>query len=110
VRSPVTPQISSFAAAETTRRVVEACIREIQDLPASSMRIISGVELADGVATPVAHKLGRAPVFVGISVPRGATAAGWTVETCSGSHDRSQVVVLTANDYGATITIDLAVL
>jgi hypothetical protein len=46
VRSPVTPQISSFAAAEATRRVVEACIREIQDLPASSMRIISGVELA----------------------------------------------------------------
>lgn len=109
MRSPVTPQISSFAAAEATRRVVEACIREIQDLPCSSTRIIAGVELADGVVTPIAHRLGRAPVFVGISVPRGATAAGWTVETRSGSYDRSQVVVLTANAYGATITVDLEV-
>jgi hypothetical protein len=110
VRSPVTPQISSFAAAEATRRVVEACIREIQDLPASSMRIISGVELADGVATPVAHKLGRAPAWVQASVARSASSTGRIVETRSGSYDRSQVVVLTATGHGATITVDVCVL
>ncbi len=107
MRSPTSPQVSSFAAAETARRVTEACIREIQDLPASSLRIIAGVELVDGVATPIAHKLGRAPVWVQASVVRGATATGRIVETRSGSYDRTQVVVLTATDHGATVTIDL---
>ncbi len=107
MRSPTSPQVSSFAAAEAARRVTEACIREIQDLPASSMRIIKDVLLAEGVATPVAHKLGRAPVWVQASVVRGATTTGRIVETRSGSYDRTQVVVLTATGHGATITVDL---
>ncbi len=110
MRSPVVPQVSSFAAAEAMRRSHEACIREIQDLPASSLRIVQGVELADGVATPVAHKLGRPPAWTQASVVRGAASTGRIVESRSGSYSRAEVVLLTATGFGATVTIDLCVL
>lgn len=110
MRSPNSPQISSFAAAETARRAHEACIREIQDLPASSMRVIKDVSLVDATATTIAHKLGRAPVWVQVSAPRGATATGRVIETRSGSYNREQVIVLTGTGHGATITVDVCVM
>ncbi len=110
MRSPSSPQVSSFAAAEAARRVTEACIREIQDLPASGMRVLKDVTLADGIATPIAHKLGRAPAWVQSSCPRNATSTGRIVEVRNGSHNRAEVVVLTATGHGATITVDVAIL
>ena len=104
MRSPSSPQVSSFAAAETTRRTHEACILELQ---ASGPRVIADVELADGVERPIAHKLGRKPVFVTTSPPRGASTSGRIEEVRSGSYDRAQVVVLKATGWGATITVDV---
>lgn len=106
MRNPASPQISSFAAAETTRRTLEACIVEIQSSPALGSRIIANVELADGVETTIAHKLGRVPRFVRESCPRNAVTTGRVVEV-RGAHDRSQVVVLKATGYGATIIVDV---
>ncbi len=90
------------------RRNLEACILEIQNSPAMAERICSGVELADGVETTIAHKLGRAPRFVRESCPRNAVSTG-RVEEVRGTHDRTQVVVLKASGWGATIIVDVEV-
>ena len=93
---------------ETAERVRDShhkAIEEMQSLPGVRTRIVPGVSLVDGVATPVSHKLGRIPLFVTASIPRGAVSAGYIVET---SRD-AQSVTLTANGYGATIVVDLAV-
>lgn len=104
MRSPASPQVSSFAAAESARRVHEECIRELQT---TGPRVIADVELADGVERPIAHKLGRKPTFVTTSPPRGGTASGRIEEIRSGSHDRAQVTVLKAVGHGTTITVDV---
>lgn len=109
VKSATTPQISSFAAAETARRTHEGCIRELQDLPASSLRVIAGIELAAGVETPVAHRLGRVPLWVGVSAVRNASTSGHVEEVRSGGN-RSQTVILKASGWGATITVDVVAL
>ncbi len=96
--------------AEAARREHRLAIQELQGLPATGLVVKQNVTLANGIATPVAHGLGRIPLFVGISVPRGATAAGYVVETRDGSFRRDQYVLLTANSYGATITVDLVLL
>ena len=105
MRNPATPSISSFAAADRTRQQLEACVLEIQNAPALATRIVS-VVLADGVESPVAHRLGRIPRFVSVSCPRGAVSAGF-VEEIRGNNDRTQIVVLKASGYGATITVDV---
>ena len=110
MKNPRTPQISSFAAAETTRRAIEDCVLELQLVPAASMRIVKDVTLADGVVTPVAHRLGRAPVWVRESCPRGASTTGRVEEIRNGTHNRDQIVALKATGWGATITVDLAVM
>ena len=68
LRAPVTPMLNDLNA-ERVRREHELKILELQGRPASRMEVISGVQLADGVATPVAHKLGRAPKWVSPSPP-----------------------------------------
>ncbi len=108
LRSPITAQIVSFEDADRSRRALEESVRELQDLPASSTRIIAGVELADGVERPIAHKLGRAPLFVRSSDPRGAVSTG-RIEEIRGGYDRSQFVALKATGWGATITVDVEV-
>ena len=105
-RSPVTGPIRSFEDADRTRLKLEECVRQLQDLPSSSTRIISGIVLADGVETPVAHKLGRAPAFVRESCPRGAVTTG-RIEEVRGSNDRTQIVILKATGWGASITVDV---
>ncbi len=92
---------------ERANRNHEGRIDELQGLPLVNARIVT-VQLADGVATPIAHGLGRTPLWVAVSVPRGALSAGFLVETREGV-DRSKFAMLTASGYGATITIDLAV-
>jgi len=90
---------------ERVRRNHHEAIEEIQRAPGVGMTVLKGITLADGVATKVAHRLGRMPLWVGPSVPRGAVAAGYIVET----ERTDKFVTLTAASYGATITLDLAV-
>lgn len=91
--------------AERVRRSHEAALLELQARPASGERIVT-VSLADGKATPVAHGLGRAPIMVTPSIVRGAASAGYIVETRDG--DRTKAVTLTANGYGATVTLEVS--
>lgn len=94
---------------ERVRRNLHAAIDELQRLPAARAVFIKNVELGDGVTTPIAHSLGR-PVFVKHSPVRGAVSAGFIEELRDGQHDRSRFIVLRANDYGATVTVDLEVM
>ncbi len=110
MRSPHSPQVSSLAAAEAARRVTEECLREIQISPAAGARVIENVVLADGIVTPVAHKLGRTPVWVKESCVRGAVATGRIEEVRDGSHDRTRVVALKATGFGGPITIEMLVM
>jgi hypothetical protein len=96
--------------AERVRRATNSAIEELQALPFAGARVIRDVTLADGVAKTIAHKLGRAPRWVGVSVLRGAVTPGVLNETRGHPHDAKQVVVLTASGYGATVTVDVVVL
>lgn len=109
MRSPNSPQVSSFADAEKARRAHEDCIVELQKLPGAGLRVIAGIELADGTARPIAHKLGRAPLWVQASCVRGAVSSG-RIEEVRSTNDRTQIVVLKATGYGATVTVDVAIL
>ncbi len=95
--------------AEIVRRNHADGIAALQKAAASIPVVIAEVTLADGVETPVAHRLGRKPLWVRESCPRGATATGRVVEVRTGSYDRAKVVVLQATGWGATITVDLLV-
>lgn len=79
--------------------------------PAGAMRIIAAVELTDGTETPVAHGLGRAPAIVIPGAPKGSGLTGGTIhEVPNSSVDRREIIILRATGYGATITVDLAVM
>lgn len=95
--------------AERVRQDHAAAITELQGLPAVNLRIIPDVELADGVATPVAHGLGRPARWVRESCPRNPSTSGRVEEVRTGSHDRNRYVVLKASGFGATVTVDVAV-
>ncbi len=110
MRSPNSPKVESFPAAEHARRVHEECILELQKQPASSLKVIESVELEDGVDRPIAHKLGRKPQWLQVSCVRGALNAGRVEEIRSGSYNREQVAVLRATGFGATVTVDVLVL
>ena len=84
-------------------------MRELQALPAVGLTVLSDVVLADGVRSTVAHKLGRPPRWVGVSVVRGAVSTGRVEEIREGV-DRSRGVVLLATGYGAPVTVDVVVL
>lgn len=98
--------------AERVRKSHADAIREIQDLPAASVRIVRGVVLANGVETEVAHGLGRLPIAVLPGAPMGAATVGFiaqfgSVHTNGAPIKRTEVVVLQATGYGATITVDV---
>lgn len=95
---------------ERVRRSHAECIAELQKLPSSSIETLEGISLVDGVATPIAHRLGRKPRMIWTSPPQNATSTGRIEEIRSGSFDRTQVIVLKATDWGATILIDAAVM
>ena len=94
---------------ERMRLEHEDKIVELQKLPASSLRVIANVTLADGILTPIPHGLGRA-VYVLVSPPRGATSSGRIEEVRDGTYDRTKYVALKATGWGATITVDVWVL
>lgn len=95
--------------AERVRRSHHDAIGELQRGPFAGARIIKDVELVDGVQRTVPHGFGR-PVVVLISPPRGAVTSGRVDEIRDAANDRSKYVTLVANDYGATVTVDLVVL
>lgn len=106
--SPVLePRLVNDAESDRVARSHARAIGELQKLPAVGMRVIAGVELADGVDTPIAHGLGRAPVFVRESSPRNPSTSGRVEEVRSAGYDRGDVVVLRATGWGATITVDV---
>jgi hypothetical protein len=94
--------------AERVRRNHAEAIAELQASPLWRVRIVE-VTLADGVETTVAHGLGRAPRMLWISPPRGATSTG-RIDEIRGGTRRADVVVLKATGWGATITVDVAVI
>lgn len=98
-------------ASERVRRSHEVAIQELQSQPFTGAVIIP-VVLKDGVATTIAHTLGRPPVFVRESAPRGSggatpLTAGLVEEVRTAGQDRSKVVVLIASGYGQAITVDV---
>lgn len=95
-------------AAERVRVSHAAAIGGKQD----QILIIPGVSLPSGTNVLVAHKLGRAPSWVGVSAIRGApTAAGLVQDiTAAIGADATKYLALQAQHFGATITVDLAVL
>jgi hypothetical protein len=94
---------------ERVRSNMARAIAELQQLPLSRARVLTGIALLNGVSTPIAHGLGR-PVTVLVSPVRGATSTGLVEEIRDGSHDRSKYVVLKASGYATTVTVDLVVL
>ncbi len=121
MKDPLTPKLADVDAERARRRIVE-CIVELQSATFVRGRIVANVSLAAGVATadslltifrslatPIAHKLGRAPVWVSPSAPRGPVSAGFIEEVLSGSNDRAETIILKATGYGATITVDVGV-
>ncbi len=108
LRQPITPRLAD-PDAERARRVHEDCIRELQGLTCTNLRVIPNVTLASGVATPVAHGLGRPALWAQPSAPRGASSSG-RIEEIRDGHDRAKYVVLKATGWGATVTVDVAVL
>lgn len=95
--------------AERVNRSHRERIDEIQSLPIVGARLVLGVELADGVPTPVPHKLGRRVSMVLPSPVRGAVTPGVINEIRDGSNAPEKYVTLQADGYGATIRVDLVV-
>jgi hypothetical protein len=110
MKSPTGPTVDSFEKAEKARRAHEDCILELQKQPATGLRVLADIELDDATETPIAHKLGRKPLWVQASCVRGALNAGRIEEVRSSSYDRTQVVVLKATGFGATVLVDVVVL
>lgn len=106
---PIARQLSD-PDAENVRRSHAESIAVLQKAAAGIPTVLAGIELADGIETPIAHLLGRKPVWVRESCPRNGVTVGSVVEVRSGTVDRSKVVVLRADGWGATITVDVAVL
>lgn len=110
LKPPSTPRLAD-PDAERVRRAHEERIIELQGVPAMDLRVMSDIELADGVVTAIPHSLGRVPTWVSASCPRGApTTNGRIEEVRSSTHKRNQFVVLKATGWGVTITVDVAVL
>lgn len=104
---PHTPELEDRDA-ELVRLEHERKIVELQKQPLVQGKPLTGIVLADGVTTAIAHGMGR-PVLVFVSPVRGAVSAGWIAESRDGSYDRSKFVVLTASGFGAAVTVDLVV-
>lgn len=94
--------------AERVRVSHERALAELQSKPAATEVILGGIVLEAGKATYVPHGLGRAPTFVSSSLTRGAVSAGWIDDIRTGV-DLTKFLLLRANGYGATITVDLRV-
>lgn len=94
---------------DRTRRTHGEAIKQLQGAPAVHATVIPDVALVDGKVTRVPHTLGRAPVFVSTSPPRGAVTAGVITEVRDGI-DRTRIVGLMAVGFGATIATDVEIM
>ena len=101
----------SDPAADAVRQEHATAIGELQSSPLLAARVIPDVSLLSGIETPVPHGLGRAPVFLSVSPPRGASTSGRIEEirTTGGALDRKKFVTLLATGWGATIYVDVTV-
>jgi len=110
IRPAIAPRLDDRKVDDVTRDHA-AKINELAKQPFVGAKVIADVELADGIETTVAHKLGRPPTFVRESCPRGALANGRIDEVRDPAKpvDRTKFLVLKASGYGATITVDVQV-
>lgn len=97
---------STWQDFERSRRNLADAIRELQLSSFAQPTTVKDVTLADGVATPVPHKLG-VPAFAMLSPVRGAVTVGMIEEVRETQYDRTLFVVLRATGYGATVTVDV---
>ena len=109
MKTPLDIVISGLDDAERVRRSHREAIIELQRAPLSGAVILPGIELADGVETPIAHRLGRAPQFITPSLVRGAVSTGHIDDIRATTYNRDRFLVLKASGWGATITLDLLV-
>jgi hypothetical protein len=91
--------------AERVRSNMAEAIVELQRVPLVGARVVKDITLEDGVATPVAHGLGRAPNCMLLSPPRGPVTSGH-IEEIRGTHDRGRAIVLQATGFGGPIVVD----
>lgn len=118
LRPPTTVKLED-PDAESVRRNLSDRITELQRLPFAGARIIRDVELPPSVEVTIRHGLGRAPLWVGVSVLRNPTLAALTagfIDDLGSAYqsglpiDRTKFLSLVAFFFGATITVDLVVL
>ncbi len=95
--------------AERVRRNHQDALAELQKLRAIGMKVLGTFDLQDGVATPIPHGMARA-VFAWCSPVRNAVSNGRLEEVRDGSYDRTKFIVLKATGFGATVSVDVAVL
>ncbi len=93
------------AAADDIRREHHEAIAELQRIAARTGVVLSNVSLADGVETPIAHGLGRTPTIIKTGCPRGAVTAGVITEV----RRDAELIVLQADDFGASIRVEIEV-
>lgn len=112
VALPVIALLSTPIDERTTPAELERIRRNLVDVARElqGQRVLRVVKedlvLADGVATPIAHGLGRR-AFVLLSPVRGATATGRIEEIRDGSHDSTKFAVLKATGFGGPVTVDV---
>lgn len=108
LRAPAPAKVDDAA---TNRALDEhrRAIGSVMSVPLATAVILPNVTLADGVATPIAHGLGRAPLYVRESCVRGAAAMGFVEEVRSSAFRRETHVVLRASNFAATVTVDVLV-
>lgn len=98
--------------ADRVRRSVSAAIDELQRMKAAATDVIQNQTLPSGVVVLVPHKLGRAPLIVLVSPPRGPLTPGMVeeiVDVATGNPDRAKYVALRASGMGATVVVDVEV-
>ena len=93
---------------ERVRKNLVDAVRELQGVPVSQGVLLRDVELEDGVETPVAHGIGRRAVVL-TSPPRGPSSSGRLEELRSSEYDPTRYALLKASGFGATVTVDIAV-
>jgi hypothetical protein len=94
--------------AERVRRNHDERIRELQAVPVVRGNLIKGIELADATTTPISHGLGRrATVFVSPAQATSGATTGRIREIRSADYDQRKFVVLQADGWGETVTVDL---
>jgi hypothetical protein len=111
---PVTRRISDFEAAEIVRQNHERRIAEIAQF---APVVIRDIALPPATVVWIPHNLGRPVACALPSAPRTPDGVGVLVGLISEARgsiggkgiDSSQFVVLFANNFGTTITVDLVV-